>query len=284
MGHPKANRFYPRTLIFLHIPKAAGTTLQDIVIRQYRQGNAYRFTGSPQRLQAFKDMPESVRAGFDVLTGHVHFGLHRWVPGPSTYMTMFRDPVDRVVSHYHFVLRSPEHYLHPVVMGKGYSLHDYVANRTTIELDNDQTRYLLLQEHREIPHGQMTRSMLDDAMGVLAAYFPVIGLAERFDESLVYMQCQFGWLDVSYEKRNVTKDRPKVEQVPAETLDLIRETNQFDVALYEFAKGLFERRVAALGPAFERRMDAFRRAQAAGAETPIPGVGAASRAAEPALQ
>jgi hypothetical protein len=276
-SHPKAHRYYPRTLIFLHIPKAAGTTLQDIVIRQYNGGTGYRFTGSPARLEAFKALPEEQRADHDVLTGHVHFGIHRWVPGPSTYMTMLRDPVDRVVSHYHFVLQRPEHYLHPIVTAKGYTLHDYVANRITIELDNDQTRYFLLREHREIPFGAMTPGMLDEAKGTLEAYFPVVGLAERFDDSLVQMQCEFGWLDVSYERRNVTRDRPSADQIPAATAALIRETNRFDVELCEFARTLLTRRIAAIGPVFESRREAFRQAQAVAARE-------ASRAPEPTLQ
>jgi hypothetical protein len=283
MAEPRP--YYPRTLIFLHLPKAAGTTLQDIVLRQYPGSQGYRFTGSPERREAFKQMPESVRAGFDVLAGHVHFGIHRWVPGPSTYMTMLRDPVDRLISHYYFVLQHPDHYLHKLVKGGNLSLHDYIANRTSIELDNDQTRYFLLREHKEIPYGSLTDSMLDEAKGVLSAYFPAIGLAERFDESLIYLQCLFGWLDVSYQKKNVTKERPKMAEVASETLDLIRETNRFDVGLYEHAAALFEQRVAALGPAFQQRVQDFRLQQARPAPTtdPSPRVQVAARAAEPAL-
>jgi hypothetical protein len=281
MAHPRAHRYAPRTLIFLHIPKAAGTTLQDIVIRQYPGGRGYRFTGAPARLQEFRAMPEAERAEIDVLTGHVHFGIHRWVPGPSTYMTMLRDPVDRVVSHYYFILRHPEHYVHPIITGRGYSLHDYVKNRTCIELDNDQTRYFLLQEHMEIPFGRVTRGMLEEAMGALEAYFPVVGLAERFDESLVLMQCLFGWLDVSYERRNVTRDRPRLDEVAPETIELIREMNRHDAELCGFARRLFERRVAALGEGFTRRLEAFR---AAGEGAGEPDAGAAPREPQAALQ
>ncbi|MCC6661308.1 MAG: sulfotransferase family 2 domain-containing protein [Phycisphaerales bacterium] len=278
MAEPRP--YYPRTLIFLHLPKAAGTTLQDIVVRQYPGAQGYRFTGAPQRLDDFKAMPEPARAGFDFLSGHVHFGIHRWVPGPSTYMTMLRDPVDRIISHYYFVLEHPEHYLHKIVKGGRLSLHEYIARRTSIELDNDQTRYFLLREHNEIPFGSISDAMLSEAKGVLDAYFPAIGLAERFDDSLVYLQCLFGWLDVSYERRNVTRDRPKVAEVPPATIDLIRETNRFDVGLYEHARSLFERRTAALGTAFTRRCDQFRRQQAA---PPGPRPEPALRRPQPAL-
>ncbi len=149
MRLPGNTRYYPRPLIFLHIPKAAGSTMQEIVVRHYKGGKGYRFTGAPERFRAFAAMPEAERASYDVMTGHVPFGVHRHVPGPSVYMTMLRDPVERIVSHYYFVLSKPDHYLHAAVKGGGevggggMTLHEYVERRTSIELDNDQTRYFI---------------------------------------------------------------------------------------------------------------------------------------------
>src|SRR3954465_2721588 len=66
----------PRPLIFLHIPKAAGTTLGDFLLRHYQPGGkVFRFTGAPGQLAAFRGLPQEERDGFDVLSGHVHFGI-----------------------------------------------------------------------------------------------------------------------------------------------------------------------------------------------------------------
>ena len=242
-------------------------------MRQYPGGKGFRFTGDPARRAEFVSLSDAERASYDVLTGHVHFGIHRHVPGACAYMTMLRDPVERVVSHYYFVLRKPDHYLHPLVAGRGLTLREYVERRTSVELDNDQVRYFTETTHQDLPWGGVTRDHLADAKRNLESHFPVVGLAERFDESLVMMQCMYGWLNISYERRNVTEKRPRLDEIDAGTVALIRETNRLDVELYELGVRLFERQVAALGAHFEARWRVFRMAQARRA----PAAGRAAR-------
>jgi hypothetical protein len=246
--------------------------MQEIVVRHFRGGKGFRFTGSPERLRQFVEMPEVERASYDVLTGHVPFGVHRHIPGGCTYMTMLRDPVERIVSHYYFVLSQREHYLHERVTTAGMSLHDYVEQRVSIELDNDQTRYFLEPTGPDPRFTPITEDLVQRARENLEQHFPVAGLAERFDDSLVLLQCVFGWLDLSYRRKNVTRDRPALADVPARTVDLIREVNRFDVALYQFAAELFERRVAEHERHFDRARRAFaarREEQAMAASTPV---------------
>lgn len=276
------SRFFPRPLVFLHIPKAAGSTMQEIVVRHYRGGKGFRFTGSRERFRSFVEMSEADRASYDVMTGHVPFGVHRHIPGGCAYMTMLRDPVDRIVSHYYFVLSRPDHYLHRTVTERKMSLRDYVEQRASIELDNDQTRYFLEPADDEARFTPITDDLLAVARRNIAESFAVVGLAERFDDTLALMQCVFGWLDLSYRRKNVTHDRPSLEEVPSDAREVIREINRHDVALYAFARELFERRIAEHGPHFA----ASRRAlDAGGRGEPVPGaagaphlIGAAGRA------
>jgi hypothetical protein len=68
----------------------------------------------------------------------------------------------------------------------------------------------------------------------------VVGLFERFDESLALMKLRFGWKLQRYSSFNVTRARPKKRDLPRSTLDLIAEKNRFDVALYDFAAKVFQ--------------------------------------------
>jgi hypothetical protein len=238
----------PRPLVFLHLPKAGGSTLQEVIVRQYMCGFGFRFTGDRAQLRAFKALPEESRAKFDLVHGHVHFGIHQWLPDPATYITMLRDPVDRVISHYYFILNHPSHYIYPVIKERGLSLKDYGTLKPTHETDNDMTRWLTPREHNEVRLGQVTRSMVEEAKWNLANAFSCFGLVERFDESLACFQAAFGWKDVSYrERKNVNPDRPPLEEIPRETIDAIREANAFDVELFEFAKALFGEQLLRLG-------------------------------------
>lgn len=134
--------FSPRPLIFLHMPKAGGTTLEEIVKRHYQGGKSFRFTGSDENAAEFRALPEEERASFDLLSGHIYFGIHEHVPSPATYMTMLRHPVERVVSLYHYVKRSPGHYLYKYGFADRRDVEDFVQRPITSEIDNWQTRLL----------------------------------------------------------------------------------------------------------------------------------------------
>lgn len=245
----KPRRFYsPRPLIFIHIPKAAGTTLQEIVVRQFPGGRGFRFTGDTQQWNDFRALPPDERARFDVVHGHVHFGIHEYLPDPATYITMLRDPVDRVVSHYHYVMTNPGHYLYKKIAGGSFTLHDYAVTRASHELDNDQVRWLCSRHHFDVPVGQVSRQMVDEAKWNLENCFSVVGIMERFNESLECLRAAFGWRDVApSSSRNVNKSRPRLNDIPPPTLDAIRQINRFDIELYDFAVGLFEEQLARLG-------------------------------------
>ena len=93
--------------IFLHVPKAAGTTLQTIIERHYRPSEIF-FAGTVvhEALSDLRRADVDVRAGIRFATGHMAYGVHDDLPGPSSYFTVLRDPIDRVVSFYYFAAAS----------------------------------------------------------------------------------------------------------------------------------------------------------------------------------
>src|SRR4051812_5972736 len=95
----------PAHLIFLHIPKTAGSTLTTIMHRQYSADeiyDIYEVRKSPQLMA----LPEEQRAKIKLLKGHIPFGLHAFLPnGKAEYFTILREPVDRVLSHYYHFAR-----------------------------------------------------------------------------------------------------------------------------------------------------------------------------------
>ena len=137
---------------------------------------------------------------------------------------MLRDPIDRVVSHYHYVMTNPSHYLYKKIAGGSFTLHDYAVTRASHELDNDQVRWLCAQHHFDVPVGQVSRQMVDEAKWNLENAFAVVGIMERFHDSLECLRAAFGWQDVAPESsRNVNKSRPRLRDIPQATLDAIRQ-------------------------------------------------------------
>jgi hypothetical protein len=220
-------------LIFLHIPKTAGTTLNRIIDWQYNPLSI--FTVDPHRIRAtvarFKTFPEQRRRRFRVVRGHLVFGIHEFLPQSATYITMLREPVSRLLSSYHFILRRPLHPLHRKLKTGRLSVEDLI--RLTPQRQNLQCRFI-----SGIGAGGICdERALEIAKENLARSFRVVGLCERFQESLLLMMVSFGWEVPFYENRKVAKIHPSIE--PG-VIDAIREHNRLDIELYEFAKELFE--------------------------------------------
>src|SRR6185436_6082694 len=74
------------------------------------------------------------------IKGPVYFGVHEFLPQPCTYITMLREPVDRIVSYYYHLRRDINSELHTVT--RQMSLKEFVCSDLTSELENAQTRVL----------------------------------------------------------------------------------------------------------------------------------------------
>lgn len=222
-----------RIVIFLHIPKAAGSTLNRVIAQNYPPAAILKAGGKSDAA-----LLDEVTGEVRLIAGHRPFGMHAQLTRPFTYITVLRDPVERVLSQYHFVKRLAEHPLHRAVASGELSLRDYAR-----QLPDVQTRYLA---------GSSTddAALLEQAKTNLATHFAVAGLTERFDETLVLLQRALGWKVRPFANSNVSAGRPKSDGNSREDLDAIRECNQLDLALYDFAREHFERQIAEQGAGF----------------------------------
>lgn len=225
-------------LIFLHIPKAAGSTLHPVLERHYSK-RSYRTISVPEQLDAFKRLPEEARNHIRLLKGHMPFGMHEYLQGRSRYITLLRHPAERVISHYYYIKRRPGHYLHHH-LAKGMDLATFASAGLSGELDNGQVR-LLSGHDQDIPCGACAPDLLDTAKRNIEQHFAVAGLTERFDESLVLMGIELGWNWTPYYlNRNVTKEKPAAKQIEPQALKAIEDANPLDFELYDWVSRRFQ--------------------------------------------
>ena len=223
-----------KALIFLHIPKTAGTTLNRIIEWQYSPFeiftmDPYRIRATPERL---KRLPERRRRRLRMVRGHMLYGVHESLPQGATYFTMLRDPVARALSTYYFILRRPLNPLHRKVKGGGLTIEDCIQQFP--QRHNLQCRLIAgVKDAASIGDERL----LDMAKEHLNKSFSVVGIAERFEESLMLMATTFDWEIPFYKNCKVSKTRP---QINPGTVEMIRDHNRLDVELYEFSKRLFE--------------------------------------------
>ncbi|MFG0283443.1 MAG: hypothetical protein ACF8R7_03385 [Phycisphaerales bacterium JB039] len=57
---------------------------------------------------------------------------------------------------------------------------------------------------------------------------------------LEILRHRFGWQGLDYQRMNVTRDRPSLDEIDPATLDLIRRINHHDIAIYRRACQIFE--------------------------------------------
>lgn len=243
---------YNHTIMYVHIPKAAGTTLRWVMDRNYPQDVIWKIksdiVGDQEKLGKLED---EEKRKIRVVFGHYCYGLHKALAKGQKfkYVTILRDPVQRVISLYAYAkFGTKAHYLWEPAQKMG--LGEFVESGVALVTDNAQVRQLCGVDHftmtggKEgerkqkpyddmlIPFGKVTREHLEMAKANLAK-FACVGVSEEFDKFLACMQQKFGWRVGYYENKNVTGRKPEVDH---QTLDIVRRYCILDYELYEFGR------------------------------------------------
>lgn|GEM_PF-729476 len=245
--------------IFVHLPKTAGSTLLQIIEREVAPDPVLRLYGQNQRLlRELAARSEAERRDVRAVSGHMGFGIDTMLPGPSVYLTLLRDPVDRIVSHYFYLQSRPDGPDHAAALQGVTSLEEYVESSALSPLfHNGQCR--LLGSDVAAPVVPADRETLRRATAVLARPDVLVGFQDRFEESLALFRRSLGWGYPAYRNENVATTRPALGDLPPSTVELIRDRNALDVELYEHARIRFGADLAAAGDLSDE-LDLLRRA------------------------
>jgi|TARA_Y100000310_G_scaffold110690_1_gene109124 hypothetical protein len=249
-----------KTVIFNHIPKTAGLTLSAMLEKQYSKDRIFSTLGwkggRREAIRYFKNLSEFERNKFSSITGHSALELFNYIKSPVV-LIMFRHPVERVISLYSYVRRNSWHEFHKIT--NQYSLsecYDNNIHHEWTELTNGQSSSLI----SSIKKAKLDsiESDIDNLEGVklFLEKFCLVGLVERFDESLIFFKESLSWKkNLYYYKINVSKNE---QDNNLEIRNIILEYNKDDYDLYNYAAQYFEDSVQSMNKKFQEKVKSFK--------------------------
>jgi hypothetical protein len=179
---------------------------------------------------AFARLPDRRRRRLRYMFGHMPYGAHEFAGNDWSYFTMLRDPVERCLSLYAHRSRHD---------GIGVDIERYYEEGRDHDQFNAQTLMVSGVPFEEPLPPRGSEEMLARAKENLEK-FVVVGITERFDESIDLLQQRIGLRTVAYERRNVAPERPLRDHLPQGLIDRIVEWNSLDIELYATAAQLLE--------------------------------------------
>jgi hypothetical protein len=266
-----------KLIIFTHIQKTAGTTFGRTLKAKYSFWplaklarldlvlglHSYHVQGDfpLERIQAIQSLSEADRQRVRLLQGHMGFGVHKYFSQPFQYVTVLREPVGRVLSHYN-QMRNQDWCPYKEEM-RSKSVDTFLAAHPIDGLANFQVKLLagIYQSTlgNTVPYctTESTPELLDLAINHLDQYY-LLALTELFDESMLLLKATLGWRNAYYIKSNVTKKPKEPVAYFPEVLAVIRMHNRLDIALYDYARTRIEQAISAKGSVFQEDLAEFR--------------------------
>ena len=215
-----------QALIFIHVPKAAGTTTKRVFKTWFGDNLLEHYfnerTGQmPQRYDLDRlhnaDHPVVVYGHFNRLRG---FGVRDYYPDVNQFVTILRDPYEMMLSHYFYTRKKGANWKSRAQV-PDKRLADYLLD-TTPNMLNHFPRPVTLANYKE----------------VIDKYFIDIGFTDQLSESLERMARKLGkpFDEKDLDHLNVSE---KDEEVSDQLRDKFIERNELEYMVYDYAFSRF---------------------------------------------
>jgi hypothetical protein len=228
-----------KQLAFCHIPKTGGTSIHQFIAGAYGADSVSENIDSENYSTAIRAF-----ASYQAIIGHFWFRPSETLDHSRLNVTILRDPIDRILSHFYF-FRRLDPTIHPTAPERNMDLASYAASELPSVLSatsNFQTRLLA-------PLGLAPSEVRPSDNDLLLAAqravdsFDLVGIFSELEETAICIAC-LAQVSTGTElpRENVTSARPAIADLPSQVRKRLESLNELDRELYSHATLQFARK------------------------------------------
>lgn len=214
-----AETYHNDAVVFLHIQKTAGTSLQHMLTDSFGKKNVFITINDTLHLHCPGEL-----STYSVITGHFNFDSIRYIPRQRpTVFTFVREPKRRLLSlYYYWRSHEPSHPAYPngPETANRLSLKEFFASDAVVEsygLWNHMTWAIMgFEQWRELRShffGNGTKPTIKDLESEIRLLvrkqlqrFAFVGLQEEFEASVMELFTKLGRPMPAWQMHNVTQE------------------------------------------------------------------------------
>ncbi|MBD5627437.1 MAG: sulfotransferase family 2 domain-containing protein [Desulfovibrio sp.] len=245
-------------LFFLHFPRTAGTTVDDIFAANYPAEQILKIY-SQEEFKKYQYIDEAAFARIRYITGHLLLtstNPTQFYGKPVRAFTFLRDPVKRLHSEYIFLKTWKNQHLYEYLNSQDISFSQYIASTDKLLRYRGKNFMTRCISGDPLEKTDLAAS-LAKAKHHLEHSFLFFGLQERFMESMLLLSRQAELPNILHQKRNALTHAGTQAPMSAKEAELAQEYNSADMELYRFAQELFARRIEQAGPEFQKQLKEY---------------------------
>ena len=225
------NKIFPGRIIFDHLPKTAGMSINKWLIDSLGEVVTSNLIGQ------HSDLIREYGGLYSIISGHIHFSSKEGLDPRYQYITCVRDPVDRTISWLYFISDN-EKKIHSVGLveqvnkfleSNGKIIPEIVANNISNSYVAHFSR--ILGTGLEAENKRYKNSIH------AVRQYDVIGLFEDLPRFMAEIATLIGLPTPTEVPRiNITDSRPNLQCINDELIENIRKINHLDIKFYNQVK------------------------------------------------
>ncbi len=239
----------PPRLCYIHIPKTAGTAVTDALRAIYPAEKIFGATF----MYEYVSVDPAVFENYLLYKGHVHYSFAvKNFPKDTKYITVLRDPVERIISLYFYVRNYPEdilidpnvpdHQKEGVRLAKEKGIVEYLSSSLPDVIHSTRNHQLMVLVGKQAFARVYTdpEYVIDKAWSNISRFF-CYGIQELLPQFIEALAEKLGGVDLPLKEVNPTPQKSRhMEMISEKELqwakELIKEHNLAEIMLYERVK------------------------------------------------